>query len=124
MADLYDEYTPENPCEMPMNHLYRAASGSLAGRAVMFAGAFPHQKEGRFDLCLIDLLTEQLFRNLATREDLRNYLRIMPADLTPEESAALDLRARQYAEMCVTFAELSQDPDAGKGPEHDRGFEF
>ncbi|MDD5193931.1 MAG: hypothetical protein PHF67_05100 [Candidatus Nanoarchaeia archaeon] len=126
MTTLYDEYDPARPLEMPMERMYRASVGPFSGRVVQFAGITPGTtKEDIFYLWLSDLITGKLDCHQTPREGLRDFCRVMPEELNTAEQRSLETRARFYAEMCVAFAELVLDPNAGKGPEHFCcGYEF
>ena len=123
METLYDEYDLEKPNAMPMNRLYRSQKGPFPGRVAQFAGITPGrtskgETKDVFNLWLSDLETGELECYQTSREGLRDFCRVMPKELDGSEQKALESRARAYATMCMVFADLSKDPDAGKGPEH------
>jgi hypothetical protein len=120
---LYDDYNPTHPLDLPMNRMYRSQKGPFPGRVCQFAGITPGKtREGKtddvFNLWLSDLVTGELECYQTSREELREFHRVMPDGLGNKERIALEGRAKLYAQMCVEFARLSQDPNAGKGPEH------
>ena len=105
MRTLYDDFNPHNNRTGPMNGLYRASEGKLAGKALLFAGSRPVSPPD-IDLWFSELLTGTLQCETGSRERLRQYVNLTREDLTPEEKKALDKQAELYARMCVLFSEL------------------
>lgn len=120
---LYDDYNPARPLDMPMNRMYKSQKGPFPGRVCQFAGITTGRtREGKtdnvFNLWLSDLVTGELDCYQTSREGLREFQSIMPDELDSRGKESLEARAKLYAEMCVEFSRLLQNPNAGKGPEH------
>ena len=116
MLTLFDEYDPVNPSST-IERLCRDEREGSTRKVSLCAGIYPG-KEGNIKLYLSDLFTGQLSEHYIPKERLRDFEVLIPDDLNDEETRALDQRAGAFAEMCIVFAKLVNDPNAGKGPEH------
>ncbi len=103
MATLYDHYNPETPAQMPMNRIYQAREGELAGKIVQFRGVSANSGGGSFTLWLSDPFTRTLVDLQVGREDLRDYEFVPPTNFSPELEIIVDDQARQYARTRVAF---------------------
>ena len=115
MKTLYDVYNTD-PLRA-MIEMCRESRDDSQRRAFFCCGLYPG-KEGNVSLHVSYLLTGKLGHHYFPEERLKDFEVITLEDLSEEEMSAFDRRARLSATVSKVFAELSRDPDAGKGPEH------